>query len=93
MAYIDRDGVKFILGHASSTPTLAVVQMVAEEDVLLLVGLLAVGLGMMGVILGVVVPGTFLPGVYLIAIGALACGAAGLWLALAAPDADAQEPA
>jgi|GEM_PF-263480 len=35
---IDRDGVKFILGHASSTPTLAVVQMVAEEDVLLLVG-------------------------------------------------------
>lgn len=35
---IDRDGVKFILGGASSTPTLAVVQNIKDDDVLFLVG-------------------------------------------------------
>src|SRR5690606_12667222 len=35
---IDRDGVKFILGGASSTPTLAVVQNIKDDDVLFPVG-------------------------------------------------------
>ncbi|MEH7382786.1 ABC transporter substrate-binding protein [Bacillus sp. JJ1533] len=35
---IDRDGVKFIVGWASSTPTMGVAQMIGSEDALMIVG-------------------------------------------------------